>query len=269
MMRRKRYWLLLLLVGAMALPLLAQSTNSTPAMGNTQDARSTGGGKYDQQIQSDINKYLQGRSQFQGVHATVEDGVVTLTGNVNRLIDKLDAEKKAHSIDHVQGVRDEIQVQSNVSDDDLRKKLAERLRYDRVGYGVAYNALSIDVQNGIVTVSGSVHDYPSRDSALAIIETTPGVKGVIDNITVQPTSPFDDDLRIRLAQAIYGHPALQRYAMDPQAPIRIVVENGHVTLYGVVDSQMDKQIAETQAKSVPGVFSVDDKLVVAGENKQK
>jgi len=47
------------------------------------------------------------------------------------------------------------------------------------------------------------------------------------------------------------------------------VENGHVTLYGVVNSQMDKQIAETQAKSVPNVFSVDDKLVVAGQNLVK
>src|SRR5205814_10366216 len=95
-------------------------------------------------------------------------------------------------------------------------------------------------------------------------ETTPGVKVVIDNSQVQPTSDFDDELRIRLAQAIYGHPALQKYAMNPEAPIRIVVNNGHVTLTGVVDSQMDKQIAETQAKSVPNVFSVDDKLVVAG-----
>jgi osmotically-inducible protein OsmY len=57
---------------------------------------------------------------------------------------------------------------------------------------------------------------------------------------------------------------LSKYALDPQKPIRIIVDNGHVTLYGVVDSQMDKQIAETQARSVPNVFSVDDKLVVAG-----
>jgi hyperosmotically inducible periplasmic protein len=57
--------------------------------------------------------------------------------------------------------------------------------------------------------------------------------------------------------------------MDPQKPIRIVVQNGHVTLYGVVDSQMDKQLAETQARSVPNVFSVDDKLVVAGQNTLK
>jgi osmotically-inducible protein OsmY len=80
---------------------------------------------------------------------------------------------------------------------------------------------------------------------------------------------MDDDIRIRVARAIYGNPALTRYANDPQAPIRIVVENGHVTLYGVVDSQMDKQIAETQAKSVPNVFSVDNKLVIAGQNLVK
>jgi osmotically-inducible protein OsmY len=123
----------------------------------------------------------------------------------------------------------------------------------------------LDVNNGVVTISGNVRDYPSRDSALAIVETTAGVKEVIDNITVAPTSNFDDELRVRLARAIYGHPALQKYAIDPQAPIRIVVDNGHVTLYGVVDSQMDKTIAETQAKSVSGVFSVDDKLVVANQ----
>ena len=52
-------------------------------------------------------------------------------------------------------------------------------------------------------------------------------------------------------------------AIDPQRPIRIVVDNGHVTLYGIVDNQADKTIAETQAKSVPNVFSVDDKLMVA------
>ena len=72
-------------------------------------------------------------------------------------------------------------------------------------------------------------------------------KDVVDNIEVLPTSIMDDDLRIRVARAIYGNSALSRYAMDPQKPIRIVVDNGHVSLYGVVDSAMDKQIAEVQA----------------------
>jgi len=138
------------------------------------------------------------------------------------------------------------------------------LRYDRVGYGIVFNALAVGVQGGVATVSGQVHDYPSRDSALAIAETTPGVKEVIDNINVLPTSPMDDDIRIRVARAIYGNSALSRYALDPQKPIRIVVENGHVSLYGVVDSPMDKQVAVMQAKSVPNVFSVEDHMVVAG-----
>jgi osmotically-inducible protein OsmY len=62
---------------------------------------------------------------------------------------------------------------------------------------------------------------------------------------------------------------MTKYRIDPQAPIRIVVENGHVTLAGVVNSQLDKQVAETRAKTVPGVFSVDDQLVVAGSEKKK
>jgi len=90
---------------------------------------------------------------------------------------------------------------------------------------------------------------------------------VVDNINVLPTSTFDDDIRLRVARAIYGNSTLSKYALDPQKPIRIVVDNGRVTLYGVVDNAMDKQIAEQQAKSVPNVLSVDDKLMVAGSGK--
>jgi hyperosmotically inducible protein len=232
--------------------------------------KSSSGGKYDQQIQSSMQKWLKDHgSKFSSVQASAEDGVITLSGEVPLLINKLDADKHAHNISHAQGVRNEIQVKGGVSDQQLQADLAKRLRYDRIGYGIVFNSLTLGVQNGIATVGGSVWDYPSRDSALAIVATTPGVQGVVNNIQVQPTSNFDDELRIRLAQAIYGYPAMKKYAINPVAPIRIVVNNGHVTLSGVVDSQMDKQIAETQAKSVPGVFSVDDQLVVAGQEKQK
>jgi hypothetical protein len=80
---------------------------------------------------------------------------------------------------------------------------------------------------------------------------------------VAPPSTFDDDLRMKLYRAIYGQASLRRYELDPQNPIRIVVENGKVTLYGVVDNAMDKQIAGVQASSLPGVFSGDNTLVVA------
>jgi hyperosmotically inducible periplasmic protein len=62
--------------------------------------------------------------------------------------------------------------------------------------------------------------------------------------------------------AIYRDPALQKYSLDPQAPIRVVVESGNVKLYGVVDSAMDKQIAEMRAREVPGVFSAENHLLL-------
>src|SRR5438093_1731231 len=226
-----------------------------------------GTGRYDQQIQQEASKVLQSKDKWKGITASTEDGIVTLEGNQKLVIDKIEGGKKVDKIEHVQGVRNRVQVDTNAPDDQLRQQLAEKLRYDRVGYGNAFNAIALKVQNGVVTLNGDVRDYPARDSALAIAETTPGVKEVVDNINVLPTSPMDDDIRIRVARAIYGNGSLSKYALDPQKPIRIVVDNGHVTLYGVVENQMDKQIAEQQAKSVPNVFCVDAQLIVVSTSK--
>lgn len=228
-------------------------------------AAQTGSGRYDAQIQQEVTKQLQSKDKWKEITASTDDGIVTLQGTAKLLMDSLDAQKKVNKLDHVSGVRNHVEVESNVTDAQLEKNLGDKLRYDRLGFGSTFNALALNVQNGVVTLSGDVIDYPSRDSALAIIETTPGVKDVVDNINVLPVSPMDDQTRLAVARAIYANPTLSRYAIDPQRPIRIVVSNGHVTLYGVVDSQMDKQIADTQAKSVSGVFSVDDKIIVAGQ----
>lgn len=227
-------------------------------------AQQAGTGRYDQQIEQEATKALQSKDQWKGITASTDDAIVTLNGTAKMLIDKLDAGKKIDKLDHVQGVRNHVDVQGGVSDQKLQSELADKLRYDRVGMGITFNALGLKVENGVATVTGDVRDYASRDSALALIETTPGVKDVVDQINVLPVSPFDDQIRIAVARAIYGNSSLSRYAIDPQRPIRIVVDNGHVTLYGVVDTQGDKTLAEMQARSVPNVFSVDNKLVVAG-----
>ena len=222
-------------------------------------------GNYDPQIQSDVTKYLQGKSQYQGITASTEDSIVTLEGKVNLYIDAINLEKKVKRIKHVDGIRNHVQVQSNVPDDRLREILSDKLRYDRVGQGIAFNAITLAVNDGIATLGGTVHDYPSRDSALAIASTTPGVKDVVDNIEVSPTSMFDDELRFKLFRAIYQYPTLQKYASDPQKPIRILVDNGRVTLAGVVDSAMDKQVAGMQANTVSGVFAVDNQLIALNQ----
>jgi hyperosmotically inducible protein len=238
---------------ALALPVSAQQKSE---------------GRYDQQIKAKASEELSKRDKFKEVTATVEDGIVTLSGNVEVYIDKVNAEKRVRKIQNVDGVRNRIQVASSVHDDILRDQLSNKLRYDRIGYGIVFNNLTLSVENGVATVAGKVRDYPDRDSAIAIVETTPGVKDVIDEIEVAPTSINDDRLRIALARSIYGNSALQKYAMDPQAPIRIVVENGNVELHGVVTNQLDKQVAYTQASSVPGVFSVKNNILVASETSR-
>jgi osmotically-inducible protein OsmY len=113
-------------------------------------------------------------------------------------------------------------------------------------------------------VGGTVRTDFDKDSALSEVANTPGVKGVNDQIKVAPTSIYDDRLRLAVARAIYRR-LPPGYMIDPQAPIRIVVVNGNVDLYGVVGSKVDRQVAEFQARSVPGVFSVTDHIQVPGQ----
>jgi osmotically-inducible protein OsmY len=246
----------LLFAVALAMPVAAQ--------------RPVGHGRYDAQIQQEVTQKLQSKDKFKDMHASVQDGIVNLTGTVKLYRDKLDADRIAHHVEHAQGVRNEIVVQpANVNDAQLQKTLSDKLRYDRIDQGITFNNFEIGVNRGVVTISGQARTPTDKDSALSIVENAPGVTDVIDNIKVLPTSPFDDELRLRVARAVYGAPPLQKYAMDPQAPIRIVVDHGNVTLYGVVDSALDEQVAEAQARSVPGVFQVTNKLVVAGQNAAK
>jgi osmotically-inducible protein OsmY len=80
---------------------------------------------------------------------------------------------------------------------------------------------------------------------------------------------MDDELRVRVARAVYGYPTLNKYAINPANPIRITVVNGHVILSGVVDNKVDKDVAGIQANTVPGVFSVVNNLQVAGTEQEK
>jgi hyperosmotically inducible protein len=221
-------------------------------------------GRYDQQIQQTVSHKLHDAKQLQSVNSSVEDGIVTLTGTVGLYQDKLDAAKKIKKLANVTGVRNDIAVAgATVPDGQLQQKLSKKLAYDRVGYyDNAFNYLALDVRDGVVTINGDTLNDVAKDSALAIVARTPGVKDVVSQVNVLPVSLFDDSIRVRTARAIYRDSVLGRYAIDPVDPIRIVVDNGHVTLYGTVESAMDKTIAGIRASSVPGAFSVENKLVV-------
>jgi len=221
-------------------------------------------GRYDRQIQQAVSRKIHDAKQLQNVGASVEDGIVTLTGTAGLYQDKLDAAKKVKKLTNVTGVRNDIVVAGEtVPDGQLQQKLAKKLAYDRVGYyDNTFNYLALDVKDGVVTINGDTVNDVAKDSALAIVARTPGVKDVVNQVTVLPVSIFDDSIRVRTARVIYRDSVLGRYATDPVHPIRIVVDKGHVTLYGTVESAMDKTIAGIRANSVPGAFSVENKLMV-------
>jgi len=210
------------------------------------------------------------KKQFQNVKATVENGVAVLSGSVDLYEYKADAEKRIHKMKGVSAVRNEIQVAGpTVPDQELKSKLLEKLEYDRVGYGNVFNAISLDVQDGVVTLGGHARTDVDENSALALVSTYPGVKDVVDQIEVDPVSIMDNQIRLQVARAVYGYPTLNKYAIDPGKTIRISVQNGNVELYGVVDSQADKDVAYLRANQVPGVFSVKNYLQVASEAPEK
>jgi hyperosmotically inducible periplasmic protein len=257
-MTRKRLLNILRSVLASALlntPLLAQAV---PAARN------------DTQIQAKVEKKLAAKSQFRDVKSSTEDGIVTLTGTVDLYQRKLDAAKLARKVSDVQGVRNLISIAGqNVSDEQLAQQLAKKLTYVRVAYDNTFDYFALSVKDGAVTVAGDDRTGLGRDEALADIYNQPGVKDVVNEIAVEPASIFDDGLRVRTAHAIYRDPVLSRYAIDPAKPIRIIVVNGHVTLYGVVDSAMEKNVAGIRAGQTFGAFSVDNKLEVRGNSAEQ
>ena len=221
-------------------------------------------GRYDQQIQQTVSHKIHDAKQLQSVNSSVEDGIVTLTGTVSLYQDKLDAAKKIKKLANVTGVRNDIAVAGEtVPDSQLQQKLAKKLAYDRVGYyDNTFNYLALSVKDGVVTINGDTLKDVAEGLGARHRGSYARRQGRRERGNVLPVSLFDDSIRVRTARAIYRDSVLGRYATDPVHPIRIVVDNGHVTLYGTVESAMDKTIAGMRANAVPGAFSVENKLVV-------
>lgn len=237
----------LVATAALSLPLLAQGADTA-------------------QLQADVQHQLN-KKQFHDVHAQVDGSTVTLSGSVRLLADKLDAVKRVQKTHEASSVQDQITVSSagDISDQKLLEKLGKALTYDRQGYAsFPFNSIGLQVRNGVVLLQGEVVDPVDKDSAISVVTYTPGVRGLVDQLKVAPPSPMDWGIRRAEYEAVYGSSVSTKYAIDPAKPIRIVVDNGHVTLTGVVLSQGDKDIIGIRAKTVPNVFSVANDLQVAG-----
>lgn len=110
-----------------------------------------------------------------------------------------------------------------------------------------WDDVSFRVANGQVELFGAVNQPYKKADIERLVQRIPGVASVTSELKVLPLSNFDDRLRIQIARAIYGDPVMSRYAIQPNPPIHIIVDNGHVTLTGWVNSDMEKQIAGIRA----------------------
>jgi len=128
-------------------------------------------------------------------------------------------------------------------------------------YGV-FDNLAFTVNGGTVTLLGQVTRPTLKSDAENVVKRIEGVTRVQNKIEVLPLSDMDWQTRRAEFRAIYSDPSFTKYAYQAIPPIHIVVDNGHVTLVGAVDSEADKNLAGIRANQVPGVFSVTNNLVV-------
>jgi hyperosmotically inducible periplasmic protein len=154
-------------------------------------------------------------------------------------------------------------------------ELARQVRHNllMLPYYSIFSDLAFQVNGSVVTLEGACPPEPPwniKSDAENVVKRTPGVTQVINNIRLLPLSDMDWQIRRALVRAIYGDANIgMRYGYQALPSIHIIVDNGHVTLEGVVDNQFDDTVIRTRANSVPNVFSVTDNLIILNRPKRK
>ena len=149
-------------------------------------------------------------------------------------------------------------------------RIAREVRHQLVMlpyYGI-FDDLAFRVNGSAVTLMGAVTRPTLKSDAERVVKHVEGVTQVDNEIEVLPPSSMDDRIRMAEYRAIYGDPSLAtRYGYRALPSIHIIVKNGNVTLKGVVQNSGDAAIAGMRANTTPGVFSVDNDLLVANQEK--
>jgi hyperosmotically inducible periplasmic protein len=132
-------------------------------------------------------------------------------------------------------------------DADIAKKLAHQIRmYSRY---TIFDNVSFSVDEGRVDLVGQVSEPFKKADLGRIAQRVPGVTSLSNDLKVLPPSPMDERLRLQVARAVYRDPVLSRYSIEALPPIHIIVDQGHVTLEGVVSTDMEKNVAGLRASS--------------------
>ena len=192
-----------------------------------------------------------------GVSVAVRDAVVMLSGVTRSVWAKKHAIRQAQQIEDVRGVVSDLTVEQAESDELISIQIGERLR--QYTFYTIFDEVDGTVKDGFVTLAGRVTGPHKAQEIGELASRVYGVQDVKNEIRTLPVSSFDDRLRVAIERAIYTDSVLQHYANLVNPPIHIIVENGHVTLSGVVSFEMERLKAESLARGA-GPFTVENKL---------
>lgn len=213
----------------------------------------------DAQIKAQVEHKLADRDIRQ-VTVEVRDRVVTLRGTVPSLWAKDTAIEQAGKADDVANVIADLAIAAGESDRAVAEKVAGRLR--RYVFFSIFDDVEVSVDKGVATLSGVVTmPYKAQEMGKLAMRSE-GVQGLVNQIRTLPVSSFDDQIRYAVASRIYNDPSFWNYAIQVNPPIHIIVENGRVTLTGVVGSEVERRQAEVLARDVWGTLGVQNKLRV-------
>jgi osmotically-inducible protein OsmY len=240
-----RIALTVLLAGMLAVPLRAA-------------ARQEQSGP-DSVIQTEVERQLS-RKNINDVTVAVKDGVVTLSGQVSTLYIKNQALEAARKTKDVKSVTSQLTIERASSDRDVAEQIAGQVR--SYPYYTVFDDVNVVVKDGVVTLSGYVTEPRKANDIVNMASRVTGVLDIKNDFVVLSVSGTDAQLRVTIANRIFGDPLFTQYSMQAVPPIHIIVQGGKVTLTGVVATQMERMKAEMLARETFGVFSVENKLRV-------
>lgn len=190
------------------------------------------------------------------IGVVVDRGVVTLSGHVRSYAEKLRVEDAVNRIRGVRAVAQEIEVRypsdKKTADDEIARRAIDILAWD---VSVPAEKIKVQVQHGWVTLSGEVDFHFEKLGADMAVRKLTGVLGVDNQITIRPTA-VAGDVKRRIEDALRRHAAVEADG------IRVIVEDGKVTLEGRVRAWHERRVAEQAAWAARGVRSVDDHLQI-------
>jgi len=201
------------------------------------------------------------------IGVSVQDAKVTLSGTADTLQDETQAIKVARRTDDVEAVQSTLEIDTSATVQDVAAGVSKA--FQKYPFYSIFDWIEASVEGRTVELSGSVHQPWRRDAMIRRVESVPGVTEVVDDIEVQRPSAFDDSIRYAVADAIYSDLMFAGRGNQFNPPIHIVVDDGRVTLEGVVRNQAEKALARSLASfAATSIGPVDNNLRTSAEIDQ-